>query len=73
MSETISREAADRMALEFLRDGPHTMPNPLETEEAICACLIFMDLEKKGLVSRIDFGGGTVQFAIKPAGLAVIS
>jgi hypothetical protein len=73
MTPTITREDAERMALEFLREGPHTMPNPLETEAAICACLMFMDLEKRGLVSRTDFGGGNVQFALKPAGLAVIS
>lgn len=74
MTRTVTRDDADRMALEFLRDhGPHTMPNPLDTEEAMCPCLLFLDLEKRGLVSRTDFGGGHVQFALKPAGMAVIS
>lgn len=64
-----TRAEADQMALRFLdQEGPHTMPNPLDTEEAICACLIFLDLEKKGLVSRTDFGGGNVQYAITTNG-----
>lgn len=64
------RQNADLMALRFLRDeGPHTLPNPIETEEAVCAAMIFLDLEKKGLVSRANFGNGFVQFAITPVGL----
>jgi hypothetical protein len=63
------RQKADTLALEFLRDeGPHTMPSPLETVEAIAAAIVFLDLMKEGLVSKIDFGGGRVQFAITEAG-----
>lgn len=65
-----SRLEADLMALRFLRDnGPHTLPNPLETENEICAALVFFGLEKQGLVSRADFGNGFVQVAITPSGL----
>lgn len=64
-----TRTEADLMALRFLRDGgPHTLPNPLDTEEAICAALIFRDLEKRGLARRTNFGHGNVQFAITDAG-----
>jgi len=66
---TTTREDAELMALRFLRDGgPHTLPNPLDTEEAFCAALIFIDLEKRKLASRTNFGGGNVQFAITDAG-----
>jgi len=66
---SITRAEADLMAVRFLRDeGPHTLPNPLETEEAICAALIFVDLVKRGLASKINFGGGFVQFSLTEAG-----
>jgi len=65
---SITRNQADLMALEFLRDsGPHTM-GPIEDEGAIGAMLIFLDLTKRGLVSKTDFGGGNLQFTITPAG-----
>lgn len=64
-----TRAQADQMALAFLSAaGPHTLPNPLETEEDVCAALIFLDLEKQGLVTRTDFGNGHVQIAINDAG-----
>lgn len=67
-------DAAEQMALVFLRDGgPHTLPNPLDTEEAFCAALMFIDLERRGLASRTDFGGGNVQFAITDAGRRAIA
>ena len=69
---TLSRADADLLALRFLRDhGPHTLPNPCDTEEAICAALVFLDLERRQLVSRNDFGGGFVQFALTKAGQEV--
>lgn len=68
-----TRAEAEQMGLRFLdQNGPHTMPNPLDSEEAICACLIFLDLEKKGLVTRTDFGGGNVQYAITDHGRLAI-
>lgn len=67
------RDAADQLALVFLRDGgPHTLPNPLDTEEAFFAALHLCDLERRGLASRTNFGGGHVQFAITEAGRRAI-
>ncbi len=58
-----------RHALTFLRDyGPHTM-GPIEDEGAFAAAYVFMEFEKLNLVSRTDFGGGHVQFALTDAGL----
>lgn len=69
-----TRADADVQALVFLRDhGPHTLPSPIETEEALCAALIFLDLERRGLASRIDFGNGHIQFSLTAAGRAVLS
>lgn len=66
---TYTRADADRDGLIFLRDhGPHTLPNPLDSEEAICAALVFLDLSKRGLATRINFGHGNVQFSISEAG-----
>jgi hypothetical protein len=57
--------------LEFLRDnGPHTMGS-IDDEGALAAALVFMGLEKQGFVSRANFGGGRVQYAITPAGRAI--
>jgi hypothetical protein len=64
---------ADRPALEFLRDyGPHTM-GTLEDEEAFAAALVFMGLERRGYVTRTDFGEGRLQYAITPAGRSLLS
>lgn len=69
-----TRSEADRMALQFLEDnGPHTLPNPLDTEEAMCAALVFLGLETRKLVSRTDFGGGNVQIAITDKGRLQLS
>lgn len=69
MTQAITRADAEVMALRFLKDqGPHTLPNPIDTEEAMGACLVFLGLEKKGLVQRTNFGGGFVQFALNDAG-----
>ena len=63
---------ADLSALLFLRDnGPHTM-GAINDEGAVAAALVFIGLEHKGLVSRSDFGGGHVQYAITPAGRAAL-
>jgi len=68
----ISRHDADAMALRFLRDnGPHTIGR-IEDDGALAAFMCFLDLEKRGRVSRTDFGNGQVQFAITDAGRAAL-
>lgn len=70
--QPVTRVDADRMALEFLRDqGPHTMGR-IDDEGALAAMMVFLGLEKLGHVRRTDFGGGHLQFAITPAGRAIL-
>lgn len=73
MDTTLTREEADLMALAFLRDhGPHTM-EPIEDESGLGAALIFLELERKNLVTRTDYGGGRLQFAITDVGRAALA
>lgn len=66
--EPQSRADADRLALAFLDlNGPHTMGR-IDDEGAFAAALVFLDLERAGLVSRTNFGNGHLQFAITDAG-----
>lgn len=68
MGEQLTRADADLMALRFLRDnGPHTL-GPLEDEGAVAAAIVFLDLTKRGLVSKRDFGKGYLQFSLTPNG-----
>lgn len=64
-----TRTEADDMALKFLADnGPHALPNPLETDEEFCAALVFIGLHRRGLVDHTDHGGGRVKYSINEAG-----
>lgn len=66
----MTRQEADQMALAFLRDhGSHTMGR-IDDEGALSAALTFLDLEKRGLVRRVNFGGGLLQFSLTAAGEA---
>lgn len=67
----ITRDAANLMALRFLRDnGPHTL-GPIEDEGALAAAFVFLDLTKAGLVTKHDFGRGYLQFSLTPDGVAL--
>lgn len=66
-------DKADLVALGFLQKyGPHTM-GVIDTAEAAAAAWVFRRLRRAGLVSKIDYGNGHVQFAITPAGLQTLS
>lgn len=61
----------ERAALIFLSHGPDT-PGEIDSDEKLCAVLVFADLKKRGLViSSIDGRGPT--FHITPAGRAALA
>lgn len=63
------RSAVDLMALEFLRDGgPHVM-GPIETEEELCAGLVFADLCREGFAASTKLEAGHVEWRITSAGM----
>jgi hypothetical protein len=69
----ITRPEADAMALRFLRDnGPHTM-GPIESEEAMAAALIFIDLKREGLATSAKMAHGYVQWSITDAGRRAVA
>ncbi len=50
MSAAVTRDGVDIMALQFLTRAPGDCVGVIETEEQIAAALIYIDLERRGLV-----------------------
>jgi hypothetical protein len=61
----------ERQALEFLTHGPDA-PGEIESEEVMCAHLLFLGLVKRGLVGK-DLGDDGPIYSITDAGRAALA
>ena len=61
----------DRQALEFLLDGPD-VPGVVDSEEVMCAHLVYLYLVERGLVAKGMGSEGPI-YSITAAGRAALS
>lgn len=69
----MTRTEVDELALRTLRDNGPDTPGVIDSDEKLAAWMVYVDLQKRGLVSSTNFGGGQVQFAITDAGLKALA